>query len=141
MQGRSVQAASGMAALRRLQLEQLVQCGLDAGEAAAMAAALGQLLAESGGGGSGGGGGAYAPEASGAMDLHMPVLGGSWALLESLLLSALHAHRRCGAACPRRCCTPTIPLRCTGCCLRRPTRAGTRVGGWLRGGRLACMQG
>lgn len=43
-----------MAALRRLQLDQLAECGLDVAEAAAVAALIGQVLAQGGGSGEAG---------------------------------------------------------------------------------------
>ena len=64
-----------MAALRRLQLDQLAHCGLDAAEAAAVAAMIGQALAEGSGGPA-----AEAPEVSGGR----------------------HACVLCQASCPRR---------------------------------------
>ena len=53
-QGEPPLGPSAMAALRRLQLDQLAECGLDVAEAAAVAALIGQVLAQGGGSGEAG---------------------------------------------------------------------------------------
>lgn len=112
-----------MAALRRLQLEQLVQSGFDAAEAAAVAALIGQSLAQVTS--SGGSGADETREVRGRCILVCIIQTGS--SFTPMVVNPIF-HARCGAGCPRRCCDPTTRLRCTSCCLPRRMTAGTQVG-------------